>query len=465
MRRMAGSNSTEPVTHAPLGSTPEVPSLATTAAMPHLATAADSPGTDSSMFGTPLPIPEAAEAEKETKSNAVSLALGFADSEAKPKTEPCLQPPTGGGSKASHSEHWPPGVARHRCRAKWLPEGWGQGLKQTRTGNQRTCYVSPAGKIYYHKEDVQKSLEYKSQTTTNQAKNTMENTRVSSVPSPSDDNAKPKTEVSPRLQACDDQSTYHPEHWPPGVTIRRGRVPWLPQGWSQGWKQTRSGKKVVCYVSPFGEPRKLYYHKKDVEKTLKFKSLTTANKTINLETECIKDAKMSAFALLDFDTNQKGGGGTAKYRSHVEVLRASVARLHDSSMQEDMTQLLDAMEEGFESRTCGTYRVFVPFLLRAMGANNFEIRDVYRRYPNARPAAAQRAATLRKCLWRARAVFSKTSMGAASSKQKRKAPEGSPMHDPLDDCQSKSKKRKRWSLSTFASATHANAETQPQVRV
>eukprot|EP00930_Biecheleria_cincta_P102615 TRINITY_DN9439_c0_g1_i1.p1 TRINITY_DN9439_c0_g1~~TRINITY_DN9439_c0_g1_i1.p1 ORF type:complete len:671 (-),score=94.61 TRINITY_DN9439_c0_g1_i1:45-2057(-) len=153
--------------------------------------------------------------------------------------------------------------------------------------------------------------------------------------------------------------------------------------------------------------------------------------------ECILEAKKSVLALLDFDSNQRGGGGTDKYRSHVEVLREDVAGLQNQSMQMDVTQLIDAMDEGFSSKTCGTYRVFVPFILRALGASKAEVqKQVYQRYPGSKPAAAQKYKDIRACFSRARSVFSKSFMA-----NKRKVSQDFSIHVSTDKCKPKTTKR------------------------
>jgi len=41
----------------------------------------------------------------------------------------------------------------------WLPEGWFQGIRtQVASGKTLMCYMSPAGKRYWHKKDIEKSL-------------------------------------------------------------------------------------------------------------------------------------------------------------------------------------------------------------------------------------------------------------------------------------------------------------------
>lgn len=40
----------------------------------------------------------------------------------------------------------------------WLPPGWIQGIKTTVNSASRRCYVSPGGKLFYHKADVEKCL-------------------------------------------------------------------------------------------------------------------------------------------------------------------------------------------------------------------------------------------------------------------------------------------------------------------
>mmetsp|Transcript_21131 Transcript_21131/g.48509 ORF Transcript_21131/g.48509 Transcript_21131/m.48509 type:complete len:391 (+) Transcript_21131:67-1239(+) len=42
----------------------------------------------------------------------------------------------------------------------WLPEGWGQGIRTTSGGKSLKCFISPEGKRYFHKKDIEKHLGY-----------------------------------------------------------------------------------------------------------------------------------------------------------------------------------------------------------------------------------------------------------------------------------------------------------------
>jgi len=63
------------------------------------------------------------------------------------------QPPPGGWAKPP--AHWPPGVRVSIGRPVWwLPKGWGQGVKTT-CAAWLGCFISPEGKMYYHKHVVE----------------------------------------------------------------------------------------------------------------------------------------------------------------------------------------------------------------------------------------------------------------------------------------------------------------------
>lgn len=64
--------------------------------------------------------------------------------------------PPGGWPKPP--KHWPEGVRVDIGRPVWwLPPGWGQGIKTTCV-TKLQCYVSPEGKKYYHRHDVETAV-------------------------------------------------------------------------------------------------------------------------------------------------------------------------------------------------------------------------------------------------------------------------------------------------------------------
>jgi len=73
-----------------------------------------------------------------------------------------LRPGTKGANTEKPSEipnHWPPGVIIDPGKwIGWLPEGWGQGIKTTSGGKPLKCYITPEGKMFYHKTEIEKSL-------------------------------------------------------------------------------------------------------------------------------------------------------------------------------------------------------------------------------------------------------------------------------------------------------------------
>jgi len=54
--------------------------------------------------------------------------------------------------------HWPAGVELDGKRLLWLPPDWGQGSKISMGGNKVRVFISPEGKIYHSKRDVEKEV-------------------------------------------------------------------------------------------------------------------------------------------------------------------------------------------------------------------------------------------------------------------------------------------------------------------
>lgn len=59
-------------------------------------------------------------------------------------------------------------------RLPWLPASWGRGFKMTAGGNEQRVFVSPEGKIHYHKKDVERTLEREKQEEQTQVVQTQE---------------------------------------------------------------------------------------------------------------------------------------------------------------------------------------------------------------------------------------------------------------------------------------------------
>lgn len=53
---------------------------------------------------------------------------------------------------------WPPNVLVDCDRVCWLPDDWGQGVKNTGPGGTYVVWVSPKGGIFYHRPTIERSL-------------------------------------------------------------------------------------------------------------------------------------------------------------------------------------------------------------------------------------------------------------------------------------------------------------------
>jgi len=57
--------------------------------------------------------------------------------------------------------HWPENVRVDPAnKTVWVPEGWGQGFKTTASGKDLKCYINRDGRLFYHKQDIEKFLGY-----------------------------------------------------------------------------------------------------------------------------------------------------------------------------------------------------------------------------------------------------------------------------------------------------------------
>lgn len=89
---------------------------------------------------------------KRTAEGLISIDRRFTDKKAWEQRRQKEKAPPGGWPKPP--PHWPKGVRVDiRKPVWWLPEGWGQGMKTTCESNLAT-YVSPEGRLYYHKHIV-----------------------------------------------------------------------------------------------------------------------------------------------------------------------------------------------------------------------------------------------------------------------------------------------------------------------
>jgi len=131
---------------------------------------------------------------------------------------------------------YPEGVVQDAGKwAHWLPEGWGQGVKRTAGGNTLRVYVQPGGKVFYHKRDIQASLQTK-------------------LP-----------ERTGRVSRHDevDLQTSRPS-WP-----KQG---WLPKDWFVCYKKLPN-RLMKCFISP--DKQGYAYHKFSVLDYLSGKSKLT----------------------------------------------------------------------------------------------------------------------------------------------------------------------------------------------
>lgn len=118
----------------------------------------------------------------------------------------------------SHQRHgtiqWPEGVVPEEGKwVFWLPDGWGQGVKTTSGGRPLKVYVSPSGKVFYHKVDVQNTFEQKL----------------------------PEKDSKPYSHVNDvDLATFRPS-WP--------KKDWLPKDWFICYKKLPN-RLCKCFVSP-----------------------------------------------------------------------------------------------------------------------------------------------------------------------------------------------------------------------
>jgi len=60
---------------------------------------------------------------------------------------------------AEKPSHWPAEVeVDTQVWVSWLPEKWGQAIKETSGGKKATCYISPEGKMFYKKSEIEQLL-------------------------------------------------------------------------------------------------------------------------------------------------------------------------------------------------------------------------------------------------------------------------------------------------------------------
>ena len=142
-------------------------------------------------------------------------------------------------------KHWPESIMPDlQKRVVWLPLDWGQAVKKTSTGKPCRVFISPQGKMFYHKKAIAASLGHE----------------LPDLDVPATDGLGRRLVWEPSI---DMDCTDRPQHWPDGIFVNRGlRANWLPADWGEGFKVTSSGKLCRCYISPSG---KVCYHKYNAE--------------------------------------------------------------------------------------------------------------------------------------------------------------------------------------------------------
>jgi len=113
--------------------------------------------------------------------------------------------------------HWPPDLEVDTKRHPWVPADWGQGLRTSSiSGKNRAVFVSPEGKIFHNRRDVEKACG-----------RTFEDVKVPEAPKKKDQADRP--EAPPQ------------SYWPE----------WLPLDWIMS-SRISSGSTRPYYFSPSG---------------------------------------------------------------------------------------------------------------------------------------------------------------------------------------------------------------------
>jgi len=115
--------------------------------------------------------------------------------------------------------------------AFWLPEGWAQGINTTVSGKTLKCYMTPEGKRFFHKKDIEKFIG-----------------RVL----PSWEPPQPKEGQEKAVKSVSDPDAI--PHWP--------EEGWLPKEWFLAFRQLPSGLHRI-YIPP-GQREGFCYHRSTV---------------------------------------------------------------------------------------------------------------------------------------------------------------------------------------------------------
>lgn len=127
----------------------------------------------------------------------------------------------------------------------WLPEGWVQGIRtQEQSGLKLGCYMSPLGKRFWHKKDIEKHIGYALPTVDNGPKKKIY-----------DDVDEEERESSKRTKYVTDPDAI--PTWP------TDEEPWLPIEWKIAWRQLPSGLHRI-YIPPGCDEEGFLYHRSTV---------------------------------------------------------------------------------------------------------------------------------------------------------------------------------------------------------
>jgi len=177
--------------------------------------------------------------------------------------------------------NWPPDTDVERGSwVYWLPEGWAQGVRtQELSGKQLKCFMSPEGKRFWHKPDVEKFLGRK------------------------------LASVEPRKKSEGDESSGPNEryvtdpdaipHWP------EDEEDWLPKDFKIAFRQLPSRLHRV-YVPPGKEDEGFLYHRATVAEWLAGKASLSPFGT------------SKPMAEISAQAAEKGKGGTKRKRASIE---------------------------------------------------------------------------------------------------------------------------------------------------
>jgi len=193
--------------------------------------------------------------------------------------------------------HWPAGVSIWPGPwASWLPDGWQQGLKQQPAGKKQV-FISPEGRVFYFKGDVQKELGMK----------------------------------------FDDD--YVAPHWPDG----------LPRDWAVSHIGEQRNRKMIC-INPEGNA--YFIGRKSFERYIANPDNPTLGSSIRLTAEALQKVHSSRFrtpqdasgcsktasASSSTDTSAKN---TAEGCIHSVDAKGSDSRQHKTRTAEDGASVID----------------------------------------------------------------------------------------------------------------------------